>query len=161
MVDEHTIRQMGGEDIDGVMNVERESFPSPWPRELFEEEITRDFSHSLVISMPGMTEVAGYIVFWIVYDECHVLNIAVHPSIRRKGLGALLMKKCEEIAVEKEVSRIYLEVRESNVAGRELYCKLGFNCLGIRRKYYSDTGEDARVMIKSIQRKYTCTSPEK
>ena len=87
---------------------------------------------------------------WHVVNEGHIINVAVKEEKRRKGVGALLIKKLIEIALEKEMIGLTLEVRISNTAGQRLYHKFGFKAEGIRRKYYADTGEDAIIMWKYL-----------
>jgi len=152
MVGEYIIRPMEREDIEGVMEIERESFPSPWKEELFLEELEREFSYPLVASAPLGSPLGGYIIFWVVHDECHILNIAVRSSLRRRGLGMMLMVRCESISVNLGAAHACLEVREGNEAAIELYRKLGYRFMGMRRNYYVDTGEHAWVMIKSLPR---------
>ncbi len=150
MVGDYIIRPMGREDIAGVMEIEEETFPTPWNADLFLEEMEREFSFPLVAAGPPGFSLGGYIIFWVVYDECHILNIAVRSSMRRKGLGLLLMKRCESISLDRGAAHACLEVRERNEAAIELYRKLGYRFMGLRQNYYVDTGENAWVMIKSF-----------
>jgi len=135
-------------DLDGIVAIENVSFPSPWPRRVFEREIKSDKSYNRVIRMSGI--VVGYIVTWTIYDEVHILNVAVHQEFRKTGLGEKLMRDCLSESAEKGLKYAILEVRITNTAAQKLYEKLGFKTIQVRHKYYSDTGEDAYVMMLEI-----------
>lgn len=152
MVKDVVIRIMGIADIDRVVELERETFHTPWSRALFLEELERDYSHNYVVCRNKTEEVLGFIIFWILFDECHILNICVAKEMRRRGLGEKLMATCEDVAEAKGASYIYLEVREGNNPAISLYKKLGFRYAGVRKGYYADTGEDGWVMIKNLGR---------
>ena len=127
-----------------ILEIEKSSFPSPWSLNAFKGEINRLISH-----LWGLTvgeALVGYICFWIVAAEAHLMNIAVHPKERRKGLGRYLLNKMVEVGKSKEVQKVWLEVRPSNSVARDLYEKVGFGETGRRPRYYRDTNEDAIVM---------------
>lgn len=137
------------EDLDGITAIENVSFPTPWPRRVFEREIKSHTSYNRVIRFGGM--VAGYIITWTIYDEVHILNIAVHPEFRKMGIGERLLRDCISHSAANGLKYALLEVRVSNIGARSLYEKLGFKTIHVRRKYYSDTGEDAYVMMLEIK----------
>lgn len=139
------IEDMKSEDLDEVMRIEEECFATPWPRQIFEMEIESPRSLLNVARVGGA--VAGYIVAWMIYDEIHILNIAVHPDFRRMGLGESLLENCLDHFSGKGAKQAILEVRRGNSGAQKLYKKLGFEPIGIRKKYYTDTGEDAIVMM--------------
>lgn len=140
------ITEMELDDLDEVMSIERKCFPTPWPRGVFEMEVRSVRSHNFVAKIDGV--LCGYIVTWRIYDEVHILNVAVHPKFRRLGLGRALVEHCFAYHVERGARHALLEVRESNEAAQGLYEKLGFTRVGVRHNYYTDNGEDAIVMIK-------------
>ncbi len=144
----YEIAEMDLTDVDGIVSIEQVSFPSPWPKRVFEREIESERSYKRVIRFEGT--VVGYIVTWSIYDEIHILNIAIHPDFRRIGLGETLIRDCIAYSKEHDFKYIILEVRPSNAGALKLYAKLGFRKLRVRRKYYSDTGEDAIVMIYEV-----------
>jgi ribosomal-protein-alanine N-acetyltransferase len=127
-----------------ILNIERISFPSPWGRESFEHEVRNPLSQFWGILSDS--RLAAYICFWVTAGEIHLMNIAVHPEMRKRGLGRHLMDKLVQTGVEEGVRKIWLEVRPSNEAARALYLGMGFIEVGWRRRYYTDTGEDAIVM---------------
>jgi ribosomal-protein-alanine N-acetyltransferase len=127
-----------------ILNIERVSFPSPWGRESFEHEMRNPVSRFWgILSDNGLV---AYICFWVAAGEIHLMNIAVHPEMRKRGLGRALMEKLIQTGFEEGVRKIWLEVRPSNEAARRLYSGMGFTEVGQRRRYYTDTGEDAIVM---------------
>ena len=132
-------------DLDEVMEIERASFSMPWSRWMFERELMdRDHSHFLV-ARSGV-EVIGYIGFWMVSDEMHIVTIAVRSDFRCKGVGSMLMASALALAARLGASKSTLEVRVTNLPAQELYKKFGFETVAIRKNFYSDTGEDAYVM---------------
>ncbi|MGF2614285.1 ribosomal-protein-alanine N-acetyltransferase [Rossellomorea vietnamensis] len=142
---DYTIRLMSVEDLDDIMEVERESFTIPWTRDAFQNEIeTNHFATYIVMEDKG--RVIGYCGVWIIVDEAHITNIAVLPSYRGQGLGDKLLKSMIEIAKEMGARTMTLEVRVSNSPAQSLYRKFGFMDGGIRKNYYSDNQEDALVM---------------
>ena len=136
--------------MDGVMAIEEVSFPSPWSRTLFAEEIGRRFSDAIVIVEEPGNSVAGYAVCWTVGEESHLLNIAVRPDVRKQGAGRSLLKECLRRSALAGGRRIILEVRPSNDPAIRLYLHEGFRFAGIRKGYYTDTGEDALVLSREI-----------
>jgi [ribosomal protein S18]-alanine N-acetyltransferase len=137
--------EMSPRDLPDVLEIERASFPHPWSSALFLQELRVPFSRIIVIRPPTDATVVGYLCRWFVADEIHVLNVAVHPLHRRRGIGALLMDEALREARERGTEAITLEVRRSNAAARRMYDALGFDEVGVRRDYYG-AGEDALIM---------------
>jgi [ribosomal protein S18]-alanine N-acetyltransferase len=138
-------RQMEIDDIDKIYEIESESFATPWSKEAFYNELTKNrFALYTVIELGS--EIAGYCGAWIVVDEAHITNIALLPEHRGKGLGEALMRKVMEMARRMGARTMTLEVRVSNDTAKSLYRKLGFQDGAIRKKYYTDNMEDALVM---------------
>jgi ribosomal-protein-alanine N-acetyltransferase len=135
-------------DLDRVVSIEMQSMPSPWSRELFEEELKRSQANYFVIEEEGI--LAGYIGYWEAPEEAHIITLAIAPSFRNRGLGKRMMDHFFAFAARKGARLATLEVREGNEAGRGLYEKCGFRMVAIRKKYYSDNLEDAVVMIREI-----------
>lgn len=140
---------MRPEDLDGVMAIEGVSFPTPWSPGMFEEDFDRLFSDTLTAEGPG-GEVLGYAVCWTIAGESHLLNIAVHPGSRGRGIGRALLAECIRRSARRGASRIFLEVRAGNEAAQRLYRSAGFVFRGVRKGYYTDTGEDAVVLDRPI-----------
>jgi len=133
-------------DIEEVMEIEKASFPTPWTRGMFMEEVSRkDFSFFIIARLKD--GIAGYGGFWLVLDEAHLGNLAVTPRLRRRGIGERILKELIEMGKSKGVNLMTLEVRESNEKARALYEKMKFKLVAIRKGYYSDTKEDAYLYI--------------
>jgi [ribosomal protein S18]-alanine N-acetyltransferase len=141
---------MSPSDLDGVMAIEEVSFPTPWSREMFLEDFPRDFSDTLVAA-GAEDEVLGYAVCWTLAGESHLLNIAVHPARRGRGIGRALLSECIRRAAGAGASRVFLEVRAGNEAAQRLYRSMGFEFRGIRKGYYTDTGEDAVIFDREVR----------
>jgi ribosomal-protein-alanine N-acetyltransferase len=141
-----SLRPATEQDIPKVMEIERVSYPFPWTEEAFIHEFQKPFSHFLVLSDDQTDElIAGYLVFWMLFEECHILNIAVHSNYRGLGFAKQMLSKARDMALQKNLKRMFLEVRKSNVAAVALYQKLGFFIDHIKKNFYED-GEDAYFM---------------
>ncbi|HEY5039532.1 MAG TPA: ribosomal protein S18-alanine N-acetyltransferase [bacterium] len=136
-------------DLPQVVEIEKISLPSPWSKELFEEELKRDVAYYFVMEEEG--EVAGYMGYWEAPQEAHIINLAIAPKFRGRGLGGQMIEYCLEFARKRGAGLATLEVRESNEAARKLYEKCDFRVVAIRKKYYSDNQENAVVMIREIK----------
>jgi ribosomal-protein-alanine N-acetyltransferase len=139
------IDRMKVTDLDDVMEIEQASFSMPWSRRMFERELEdREHSHFLVVR--GGPEVMGYIGFWMILDEAHIVTIAVRSDCRRRGIGSILLASALSMAERMGADRATLEVRVTNLPAQKLYKRFGFEIVAMRRNFYSDTGEDAYVM---------------
>jgi ribosomal-protein-alanine N-acetyltransferase len=139
------ITPMNLDDIPRVHEIERASFPVPWPSYAFRQELeTNRMAHYLV----ARTEegIVAYGGIWLMVDEAHVTSFAVDPDHRRAGVGGRLMLELMELSVHLGARVATLEVRLSNEAARLLYGRFGFRPVGVRARYYSDNGEDALIM---------------
>jgi ribosomal-protein-alanine N-acetyltransferase len=144
------LRRAEKADVDRVLEIEKEGFAHPWSRELVERELDHAWSRLLLAEDgPGGT-VVGYIVFWIVHDEVHVLNVATSVRARRRGVGRTLMVAAEEEGRRRGARLSTLEVRRSNAPAIALYVALGYRQVGIRPNYYAEEKEDAVVMVKQL-----------
>lgn len=145
MGEEVKYRPMTFTDMDEICELENLSFTIPWSRESFLHELTRNaFAKYTVADVNGIAR--GYCGMWIVLDEAHITNVAVHPDWRGKSLGEGLMCEMMGLARKAGAEKMTLEVRMSNRVARKLYEKLGFHEEGIRKGYYSDNMEDAIIM---------------
>ena len=139
-----TVERMTYWDLEQVTQIERTSFRHPWAPGGFRAEMERKPSVCLV-ARDG-DQVLGYLVFWLLPPEIHILNIAVRADSRRLGLAGKLLEKMMEIGREWGVEEVWLEVRPSNRAALELYRSLGFETTGRRKNYYAEDNEDAILM---------------
>ncbi|SFF98793.1 [SSU ribosomal protein S18P]-alanine acetyltransferase [Desulfotomaculum arcticum] len=145
-MDNVKFEKMMFEHLDQVILIENISFPTPWSKNAFDYELTyNDFAH-YIVALNDDNQVIGYAGVWIILDEGHITNIAIHPGWRSTGLGFTLMQELISRAALLGVERFTLEVRPSNKPARALYQKLGFVEKGLRKQYYTDTKEDAIIM---------------
>ena len=140
-----SVRPMTLDDLDGVMAVEQESFLTPWSRSAFEEELVKNRLARYLVALDA-DSIVGYAGTWLVINEAHVTNVAVHAGRRREGIGRLLMEALMQMARDAGMESMTLEVRVSNEAAKTLYQQLGFVSVGIRKNYYSETKEDALIL---------------
>lgn len=162
------------EDIPQVDEIEREAFPTQWPPTSYRRELNNRLSHyyvayeegkefnppqdnSLLVKLKGLLQkektapspkqfIVGMVGFWILYDEAHIVTIAVREAYRRRGIGELLLITAIEEAMKLNAQFMTLEVRVSNYPAQALYEKYGFRKVGIRKGYYTDNGEDGYIM---------------
>lgn len=142
------LRKMTSQDIDEVMQIEKESFTLPWSRDSYLGELKNNFATYLICDYEG--EIAGYGGIWVVFEEAHITNIAVGSKFRQLGIGVALMLELEKAARDKNAQRILLEVRPSNQAALKMYQNLDYLPTGLRKQYYSDNNEDAIIMTKLL-----------
>lgn len=143
------IRLMTVADLDAVLAIEQVVFTSPWPREGFLRDLEiNPHAHCRVMADAG--EVIGYIDYWVIHEEAHIATVATHPDRLRQGVAEKLLRDGIADMRQRGVGIITLEVRQSNIPAQELYRKLGFRTLGIRKKYYQDNREDAVVMALDL-----------
>jgi ribosomal-protein-alanine N-acetyltransferase len=136
------------EDLDEVLSIEKGSFPTPWSRNMFLEEMENRNSRLIVFKIDGA--IVGYVCFWSVLDEAHLLNIAVHPVRRNQGLGRSMMAEIEALCVKEGLKRVILEVARKNAVARSLDRQRGFHSIGFRKNYYAVTKDDAIIMEKYL-----------
>ncbi len=132
-------------DIPEVMAMELSTFTSPWTERLFRDELNQEFSYTLLARLADGS-LAGFICFWVLVDEMHILNLAVRADLRGIGVGSAIVKEALRFAKNKGAKSATLEVRQSNEAAIGLYSKLGFVSVGKRRNYYSSPRENAVIM---------------
>jgi ribosomal-protein-alanine N-acetyltransferase len=140
-----SFRTMTIADIPAVIRVERASFPTPWTRQAFYNELAyNQFAHYSVVVKNE--QVIGYVGMWLIMNEAHITNIAIHPDYRGKGYGEQTLNHAMEVARRHGADRMTLEVRVSNHIAQALYQKKGFEPTGRRPCYYTDNHEDALIM---------------
>lgn len=146
------VEPMAEDDLDAVVAIEAQCYRAPWPRAIFAEELGREWGRLVVARTrdENGTRIVGYCNYWIVRDELHLLNIAVAPSVRGAGVGTVLMEHLVAAAIAQSARLITLEVRAGNEAAKRLYARMGFEAVGIRKRYYADNDEDAVVMLREF-----------
>jgi len=145
------VREATIRDLPRILEIERLAFAQPWSLDSFKRELMLPFSRITVavgvqtVQGESRNQPWGFLCRWLVADECHILNVAVHPEARRSGVAMALMAAAISEAKAKNIRLVTLEVRRSNVAARSLYRKLNFEERRLRTNYYGP-GEDAIVM---------------
>ncbi len=139
------IEDMTTEDITDVQEIERASFPVPWPANAFRHELTQNRNARYIVAREGGHAI-GYAGLWLMVDEAHITTFAVLPEHRRRKIGERMLQRLFEVAEDMGAEWMTLEVRVSNLAAQRLYEKYGFRRTGVRRRYYSDNNEDALIM---------------
>ena len=140
-----TIVAAATSDLDAVVALETVAFADPWTRPAFEAALKERHSRFRVArSLDGA--LLGYIIAWFVLDEGEIANLAVVPAARRRGVARALLDSIIAEAREARIARLFLEVRESNLAARALYASRGFTPLARRARYYRKPVEDAIVL---------------
>jgi len=137
-------------DLAQVEEIERVSFPTPWPENAFHYELTRSRNALCWVAEwiePGQEPlVVADIVIWVILDEAHIGTLAVRPGYRGRGVARRLLAHALLKSAQAGATHAFLEVRESNQAAQNLYKKFGFVRVGVRKGYYQDTREDAILM---------------
>lgn len=152
------LQPMSVEDLPVIEELERRCFSTPWSGQTYYNEIVHNQLSFYWVLRPHPPDVAGvppilaYGGYWLTGDEAHIVTIATHPDYRRQRLGQLLMEQMIQRAHKGGAYDITLEVRAGNHAAQEMYKKLGFVTVGLRKKYYQDNGEDALIMTLFLAR---------
>jgi ribosomal-protein-alanine N-acetyltransferase len=147
--DRITIRPLGYSDLPQVIAIERRAFPTPWSLAMFVLELSKPAGVCLAALEDGGDRVAGYLICSRYADVWHLMNLAVDPPLRRRGLARALLEAMLEKAGPAEPYT--LEVRTSNGPAIALYESFGFRFAGTRPRYYHDTGEDAVIMWRTTE----------
>ncbi len=142
-------RRMREADLPRVMEIEQAAFAQPWTEELVRRELGHDFSTVLLATEGAEGPVAGFAIAWLVHDELHVLNVAVAPEARRRGVARAVLDELEGRGRAQGARVAMLEVRRGNAPAIALYRSRGYRDVGVRPRYYPD-GEDALVMDKVL-----------
>jgi ribosomal-protein-alanine N-acetyltransferase len=139
-------RRLGLRDLPAIEAIERASYPTPWSRSMFAGELAKPSSICLGAFDPEDGALLGYMIISRYVDAWHVMNVAVAPEQRRKGVATALLERLVELTGQEGRRGYTLEVRVSNAGAIRLYERLGFRGRGIRRGYYTDNREDALIM---------------
>ena len=139
------LRRLESGDLEVVEAIERESYPTPWSRSMFDAELRKPSSLALG-AFTDDDQLAGYAFVSRYVDAWHVMNVAVAHAYRRRGIASALLERLFDITSTDPRRGYTLEVRVSNTGAIQLYERLGFEARGIRRGYYTDNREDALIM---------------
>jgi ribosomal-protein-alanine N-acetyltransferase len=139
-----TVERMNSFNILGVKEISDLSFSSPWSLLSMEKELINKNAVYIVVKLGN--KVVAFGGMWIIFDECHITNIAVHPDFRRNSFGDVIVENLINIAKDMDVASMTLEVRSSNIAAINLYKKHNFSIEGVRKNYYQHPKEDGYIM---------------
>jgi ribosomal-protein-alanine N-acetyltransferase len=144
------LRALQLSDLSAIERIERRSYPTPWSRSMFAGELAKPSSICLgAFEDDGRRpRLAGYLIVSRYVDAWHVMNVAVDPDHRGRGIASMLLERLFELTGDDGRRGYTLEVRVSNATAIRLYERLGFQSRGIRRGYYTDNREDALIMWK-------------
>ena len=143
------VRPVRADDLDQVVAIERQSFSDPWSAQAFMPFIGAS-NCEFRVAEEGR-RVVGYMVALVIGEEAEILNIAVAPPERGRGIAATLMDDALARLRERQVRAVYLEVRDGNARARVLYESRGFSEAGRRRRYYREPVEDALILTKQLE----------
>jgi len=138
------IRPLDLIDLTAIEWLEQRAYPTPWSRSMFASELAKPTS--ICLGAFEGTELVGYVITSRYVDAWHVMNVAVDPDLRRRGVATALLERLFELTHGDERRGYTLEVRVSNDGAIQLYERLGFEARGLRRGYYTDNREDALIM---------------
>ncbi len=142
------IRTMNKADVPAISKLEKECFSDPWSENSIASELDNRLSYWLVAEVDG--RVAGYVGSQSVLDGADMMNLAVSPDYRRRGIGQALVESLCAHLQQKGIIALLLEVRVSNESAIALYEKMGFEQVGCRPRYYHNPREDALIMRKEL-----------
>ena len=143
------IRVLELSDLTAIEAIEQKAYPTPWSRSMFASELAKPTS--ICLGAFEGEELLGYVINSRYVDAWHVMNVAVDPDRRRRGVASALLQRLFELTQDDERRGYTLEVRVSNEDAIGLYEKLGFESRGIRRGYYTDNREDALIMWRDAR----------
>jgi ribosomal-protein-alanine N-acetyltransferase len=135
--------------VDSVAAIEVVSFSNPWQPQTFRSLVSQDRALILVAEVTG-AGIVGYAVLWWVLDQGELANLAVREPFQGRGIGSALLDKVMRAAAARGVETVFLEVRSSNHRAYDLYLSRGFRPVGVRKGYYQNPKEDARILVKPL-----------
>lgn len=138
------IRQMQEQDIPRVLEMEQSIFSAPWSEKSFTDAYCAE--NNIYLVAVQNESIVGYCGLWVSYEMADLCNMAVDPKERQKGIAEQLLREGLQLCRERKVETVLLEVRESNTPAIGLYKKIGFQRIGLRKKYYKEPMEDAILM---------------
>ena len=139
-------RALGLSDLNSIDAIEQRAYRTPWSRSMFASELAK--ASSVCIGAFDGEQLIGYVINSRYVDAWHIMNVAVDPDFRHRGVATRLLEQVFELTKDDQRRGYTLEVRVSNDRAISLYEKLGFVRQGIRRGYYTDNREDALIMWK-------------
>ncbi len=146
-----SIRPATEDDFGILVEIEKSIQVAPWTADHFKTELEKPYSHVWVLTDDETdSQIYGYVVFWFMMEDCHILNVGVDLPYRGMGYGKKMIRQALNLAAREGKERAILEVRKTNAAAIQLYHSLGFTIGQVRKSFYSN-GEDAYQMTLSIK----------
>ena len=142
------IIEMNADHVVQIAELEKICFSDSWSENSIASELNSRLSDWLVVTEGE--QVVAYVGSQTVIDSSDMMNIAVHPDFRRKGIALALIETLETCLRSRGSKMLLLEVRDSNAPAITLYEKLGFTQVGLRKNYYRNPKEDARILRKEL-----------
>ncbi|MBE0688088.1 MAG: ribosomal protein S18-alanine N-acetyltransferase, partial [Anaerolineaceae bacterium] len=136
-------RQMELEDLETVKFIDKLAFPNPWPENAFQYELEKNTNARLWVAEledEGKSTIIALAVIWLILDEAHIGTYAIHPEYQQRGFGKQFLAFIGKQLISENITKIFLEVRQSNHTAIHLYQKFGFTIDGERKNYYRDNG---------------------
>ena len=140
------IKDFSNDFLDDIISIEEKSFKKPWTKDMFLSSSLNEKVKFKIVLEDGKT--VGFCLYWTIEDESEILNLAVDPMMRRRSIARKMLEYMEHDIKKEKSQSVFLEVRQSNEPAINLYLSLGFEKIGLRKKYYID--EDAIVLRKII-----------
>ncbi len=145
-----SLRPATADDLAELARIEKAVNPAPWTAEQFKAELEKPYSRVLLLTDDETdTQIAGYVVFWLMFDEAQILDIAVDFPFRGLGYGKKMIRQVVTDALRKDIRRVVLDVRKGNAAAIAVYQSMRFAIAQIRKGFYSN-GEDAYTMVLDL-----------
>ncbi len=142
------IREIKETDVKALANLEKNIFSDAWSEQGIRDTLAQP--QAFVVVAEQDRKIAGYCIVYYVLDEAEIARIAVEPSCRRQGIGQKILDFTKVLCIQKNVSRLLLDVRESNQTARCFYEKYGFGVDGIRKNFYDNPKENAVLMSMTL-----------
>ena len=147
---EWEIRPMQETDVSQIYEIEKVSFAKPWSKNSILHDITENVVARWLVLEEKNGTILAYASVWLIIDEGHICNVAVHPDYRALGFGRIILDALIKLAKDEGMRLMTLEVRRSNEIAQRLYHSLGFRDVGYRKRYYEDNREDALIMFLDL-----------
>ena len=148
---EYSLRPVTEEDLPKLVEIEQKVHVAPWSLAHFHAELDKPYSQVLVLTDDETdSQIAAYVVYWLMLDECEILNIAVDLPFRGLRFAKRMLRQVVNAATHKDLKRVVLDVRKTNQAAIQLYQGLGFTITQVRKNFYSN-GEDAYQMTLPLK----------
>ncbi len=146
-----SLRPATPEDLPVLVDLEKRVQVAPWTVAHFEAELSKPYSRFLVLTDDETdSQIFGYLVFWMMFDEGQILNVGVASEHRNQGHGLTMVRQAVKECLQKNLKRVVLDVRKSNLPAIQLYQKVGFLVGSVQKALYSN-GEDGYSMELSLQ----------